>query len=410
MIPCRRLICLVVCLLAVLSSLAPAAAHTRSQSYSSWTVQEDTVTGVFRVDKRRITLLHILYQDDPSLSAVLSRHLNETVSVHADDSPCPLIGAPQPLSAAPDQVRLEMSFRCPGPAQRVRIRVGAFFPVSASHLHFLSMTMPSGTLEEMLLTERDMFYETDIGDEAAQAAASSFSDYLFLGAEHVLTGYDHLAFLAALVLLAGSVKRMLLTVTGFTLGHSVTLALAVLGYIDPVPHAVEALIGFSIAFAALAGLLAHRGLGVHDHRVALASAVFLAGVGALSFFFGTAFPATVLLGLGIFVYLVLTASHFGLDRRNLGLWLAISFGLVHGAGFAGILMEMDLPASSLVPALVGFNIGVELGQVGIVALAWGAFVASRRVLDPHLSLLYSFANAVLCGVGLYWFVLRVLIS
>jgi len=116
-----------------------------------------------------------------------------------------------------------------------------------------------------------------------------------------------------------------------------------------------------------------------------------------------------LLGLALF-----SGCHFGLLRRaqspsRLRAAVAFAFGLVHGFGFAGILAEMTLPTERLVPALFGFNVGVELGQLGVVALAWPAlWWLARASAGSAYRSVAELASAAICGLGLYWFLLRAL--
>ncbi|NRA06856.1 MAG: HupE/UreJ family protein [Myxococcales bacterium] len=190
------------------------------------------------------------------------------------------------------------------------------------------------------------------------------------------------------------------------MAHSVTLGLAVLGVVRPEAAAVEALIGFSIALVAAENgwLLAGRGRGVPlavTGSLLLLALCSVLGVGVVS--------ALTLGGLALF-----SACHFALlDRARrparLRAAVAFAFGLVHGFGFAGVLAEMALPTGRLVPALFGFNLGVELGQLGIVALVWPLLMLLARLGEggPHRAV-SEWGSATVCGLGTYWFFLRAL--
>jgi hypothetical protein len=225
-----------------------------------------------------------------------------------------------------------------------------------------------------------------------------------LGIEHILTGYDHLAFVLALLLLAGSLGQVAGLVTGFTVAHSITLALAVLGLLHPQAAAVEAVIGFSVALiAAENGWL----LSGRDPRIAATSlagllllcALAMAGFGVLSL--------VTLLGLTLF-----SLCHFQLLARTphptrVRTFLAFAFGLIHGFGFAGVLAEMSLPTARLLPALFGFNLGVEVGQLAVVAVAWPVLRLLARLSEGRWYLLTSqLASAGICGLGLFWLIRR----
>lgn len=159
---------------------------------------------------------------------------------------------------------------------------------------------------------------------AAQAPAALAGVYLKLGVEHILTGVDHLLFVLALLIIARSLWRLVATVTAFTLAHSVTLALATLGFVRVPQQPVEAIIALSIVFVAVEIERARRGTA-------------------------------------------------GLAAR--APWIvALAFGLLHGLGFAGALSEIGLPPGHVPLALLFFNVGVELGQLlfiaALLAIAW----------------------------------------
>jgi hypothetical protein len=149
--------------------------------------------------------------------------------------------------------------------------------------------------------------------------------WVALGIEHILRGVDHLAFVLALMLVTGLNRRLVATLTAFTVGHSLTLALHVLGFIPTSSRAVEAIIAASVLFLAVEASQGQR-------------------------------PATA----------AATTPASSLTNQNP--WLvAGGFGLVHGLGFASVLRELRLPAGGTVKALFGFNVGVELGQLAFVA-------------------------------------------
>jgi hydrogenase/urease accessory protein HupE len=154
-------------------------------------------------------------------------------------------------------------------------------------------------------------------------------DYSHLGVEHILSGLDHLLFVLGLVLLVRSRRALLYTVTAFTLGHSVTLSLAVLGFVSFPPRLVEVAIALSILV--LAAELARPSEG-----------------------------------------------HGGVLRRRPWL-LAFAFGLLHGLGFAGALAEVGLPPEEIPLSLLSFNVGIELGQLVFIA----AVLLARAALRPR---------------------------
>jgi hypothetical protein len=167
--------------------------------------------------------------------------------------------------------------------------------------------------------------DATVGD----SALSLLSTYLLLGAEHILVGIDHLLFVLGLLMLVGWHRRLLWAITGFTLAHSITLAASTLGWAALPQGPVEAVIALSIVL--LATEL------VHERDT--------------------------------------------LTRRLPGI-VAFAFGLLHGFGFAGALREIGVPPDRTFLALLGFNLGVELGQLLVIAVALAFGLLARRL--PHL--------------------------
>jgi hypothetical protein len=277
--------------------------------------------------------------------------------------------------------------------------------VAPSHLHFARVAGDGLAVRERVLTEAEPAWVLESARGAAPAAAgTTLFGYIGLGILHITTGWDHLAFLLALLLLARRLREVAVLVTAFTAAHSVTLALAVLGLVRPNGAAIEALIGYSIALVAAenAWLLAGGGLAV-PVGVAIATALVAVvagfGVGAVG--------PLVLVGLALFA-----GCHFALLARvsrpaRLRAAVAFVFGLVHGFGFAGVLAEMELPTARLAPALFGFNVGVEIGQLAAVALAWPALIwISRASPQRWAPRVVEGGSAAVCGLGLFWFVTR----
>ena len=187
---------------------------------------------------------------------------------------------------------------------------------------------------------------------APPTAMAVVRQYLALGYTHILPkGTDHILFVLGVFLLSRRWKPILLQVTAFTLAHTITLGLTIYGVVSLRPAVVEPLIALSIAYVAIENVFTTR---LTPWRLALV---------------------------------------FG-------------FGLIHGMGFAGVLAELGLPRSQFLPALIAFNVGVELGQLTVIAAAFLAIGLPfrdkpwyhRRVVVP-LSL-------AIAAVGLYWAVVR----
>jgi hydrogenase/urease accessory protein HupE len=180
--------------------------------------------------------------------------------------------------------------------------------------------------------------------------------YFAIGINHILSGYDHLLFVLAFVLLLGGVARVAVAVTAFTVAHSVTLVGTTLGYMGLPPEPVESVIALSIMFLAVEILKKRPDVPRLSERAP---------------------------------------------------WIvAFGFGLLHGFGFAGALSEIGLPEGEVPTALLAFNLGVEAGQIAIVA-AGAAVMAALRRLAAKLELPFTRAAAYAIGmIAGIWFVER----
>lgn len=379
-----------------------AAAHTRSQSFSSWSVDGTTLSGVFQVDARRVTQLSE-EADSGNLERLLAGHLAGTITVMQQGVACPA-REPGPLPAARGDVRVEVSFRCPRPvdAAPVEVVMGAFFDVSPSHVHYARVARPGGQAQEVLATVRSHTFR--VGAREA-APPTDFGAFFRLGLEHVLSGVDHLAFLLALALLAGSFGRAFWAATGFTLGHSLTLGLVAVGWLSPSVPAVEALIGFTVAFAAGEAYASRPGQAPHAGWVTLG---LVAAVPLVAKILGASFLPWAVVG-GTAVFAACAGGLGGEATRRLAPFLAAAFGLAHGAGFAGALLELDIPRERLLTALLGFNLGVEAAQILALLVIAAVTLLTVRVPAGIRARTLDYVTAGLFALGTYWFVERALV-
>ncbi len=386
-----------------------AQAHTRSVSYSSWSFDPEGASVHVRVSLLELTRLAIDPAEDVGSGGAVGRYLAEHLSLERGGARCETVLDPKAEAAPKGFVRFRWRLRCPASgAARIESRI--LLAEAPSHLHFARVAAAEGALERVLSEAAPSWIlpEAPPGSAATTrgAVGTGLGGYIALGIEHILTGWDHLAFVLALLLLAQRFGEVAALVTAFTLAHSITLGLAVLGVLRPDGAAVEALIGYSIALVAAetGWLLSGRGVavpGIATAGLCVLGALALAGIGSV--------PAPALLGLALF-----SLCHFGLLQRaslpaRLRAAVAFAFGLVHGFGFAGVLGEMQLPTQRLVPALFGFNLGVEIGQLAVVALVWPALRALELRSPERLHRRVAEAgSAAICGLGLYWFVARTL--
>ncbi len=393
---------------ALLISFAPelAFAHGRSLSYSSWRLTHDGAVVRVRIPRLELTRLAIdpVLQPDTQEAAIAL--LAERVLLSSHGQRCTALVDPAPVAAPEGWVVYEWPLKCPDPGAPV-ISSTLLLDVAPSHLHFARVELPDGSVREAVLSEAQTSWslgELSAATSSPAASGTSLAGYLALGIGHIATGYDHIAFVLALLLLAASLREVAGLVTGFTIGHSLTLALAVLGVVRPEPAAIEALIGFSIALVAAENSWL---LGGRPRVIPWIVVVGLAALAAAALAGHGAVAASTLLGLALFSW-----CHFGLLDRvsrpaRVRAAVAFAFGLVHGFGFAGVLAEMELPTHRLVAALFGFNAGVEVGQLAVVALVWPLLSLLARTRDGRWhDRVAELSSASICGLGLFWFLTR----
>jgi hypothetical protein len=274
-----------------------------------------------------------------------------------------------------------------------------------SHLHLARLTAADGRVHERVFVLDAETQPIATASAGAAPAGSGFRDYLALGIEHIATGFDHLLFLLALLLVGASALEVATIVTGFTIAHSVTLALGVLGVVEPRAAAIEALIGLSIAvvalenFALTAGRATRRQVGV-----LLGAGIGAAVLGALAG--AMRVPASALAGIGVFSLCYLGLLERAERPARLRWFVAFVFGLIHGFGFAGLLTQIGLPSDRLAAALLGFNLGVEAGQLVIVVAVWPLLRLALRGDARRRALVAQLGSTPILVAGLYWFLTR----
>ncbi|HEX3343263.1 MAG TPA: HupE/UreJ family protein, partial [Polyangiaceae bacterium] len=207
-----------------------------------------------------------------------------------------------------------------------------------------------GTWTEVLLSKDNRTFSV-ASDRANEDGGHGVFSFFTMGVEHILRGTDHLVFLLGLVVIGGKPRSVLVVVTAFTVAHSITLALAVLGVWAPSPRLVEPAIALSIAY-----------------------------VGVENFFVRD------------------------LSKR----WrITFPFGMIHGFGFAGALREAALSRAEIPGALVLFNLGVEAGQLAVLALLLPALFFLRKATWFRTRGVEIISAAIVVA-GLTWFVARLL--
>ena len=397
-----------VILVFILSSFFSLSAnsHQISQSFSNWTIKEKNVTAVFSVAPRYITLLPVIDGYFDNLEEQLSNHLKKNIKIFSNQKACDISSKILTRQNENNSIKAMLNFQCSENGKILSIENNSFFDVSAGHIHFARIKINSNDWEETIFTSTRKKNEFSLlSGKNQQGTLGVFFDYIKLGFEHILLGFDHLAFLMTLLLISLKLKKVFLTVTGFTIGHSITLALAALGLIQPSTVAIEALIGFTILLVASQALLLEK----KKSSVFLKSSLgFLIILSLTSIIFGGIISLLTWIGLLIFLISYALLVETKKDAEFYNPFLTLVFGLVHGFGFASVLLELGLPKGRTVSALFGFNLGVELGQILVVTLAISTlYVLGKTKLIKYKENLYNIAALFLIALGTFWFVGRV---
>lgn len=286
----------------------------------------------------------------------LARYVMSKITVENVGRPCPGRLVASVLSERQGGFFIvdTFDFECPSSIEDVRLTYNLFFDLDPRHQGLARIEL-DGQSREYIFRDgnRTLPLQRPLG------VLDYVLDYLRLGVEHIFTGYDHLAFLVGLLLLAGSLWRtrsrrealgyVLRVVTAFTVAHSLTLVLSALRIVSLPSRLVESAIALSIGYVAVENILLSMG-----------------------------------------------------KRRGR---LAFGFGLVHGLGFASVLSELGLPKTGLMASLLSFNVGVELGQLTVVLLALPLLVALSRWRGYQCYVVRG-GSFVLLLMSLIWFVER----
>jgi len=224
------------------------------------------------------------------------------------------------------------------------------FPYDPNHQTFLNIYERDALTSQAILDRGRTRFEYFAGTR--QGALAVIRKFVPAGIHHILIGPDHLLFLIGLLLLGGSIRQLALVVTAFTVAHSITLSLAALNLVSPPARIIEPAIALSIVYVGADNLLVRGG-------------------------------------------------------RDVRAWIALTFGFIHGFGFANVLREMDLPSRALGWSLFSFNLGVEIGQLLVVVTVATALSALRSRSEAAGRRLAFAGSLVVVIAGAFWFIQRV---
>ena len=256
--------------------------------------------------------------------------------------------AAEPL---PDRQSIRWHARYPTTSAPGSVTVtAALFPYDPAHQTFLNFYEGVALTSQAILERSHPQLEYFVGDR--QGVFAVIRKFVPAGIHHILVGPDHLLFLVGLLLLGGSIRRLLVVVSAFTAAHSITLSLAALNVITPPARLIEPAIALSIVYVGVDNLMVGRG-------------------------------------------------------RDVRAWIAFAFGFIHGFGFANVLREMNLPSRALGWSLFSFNVGVEIGQLLVVVVVASVLIALRSRNEAAGRRLAFAGSLAVIVLGAFWFIQRV---
>ena len=356
-------------LLPLLLWLPSAHAHKPSDSYLSLKWQGSAVQGQWDIALRDLDYAIGLDQDEDGVITwgellrqrqVLNAYALSRLHIAGDGGACPLAATDLLVDGHSDGKYAVLGFvaQCSDEPRTLRVDYSLFFDLDPQHRGLLSLQR-GGRIDSFVFGPQSKYFVQDL--DARRDPWREFLGFAREGVWHIWIGYDHILFLLSLLLPASLVARegrwravpgfrraawdVVKIVTAFTLAHSITLSMASLGYLALPARWVESAIAASVAAAALNNI-------------------------------------------GAWI----------LARRA---WLAFGFGLVHGFGFASVLIDLGLPSQLRLLGLIGFNLGVEAGQLAIVALVLPLIVGLSR-FRFYTPVVMKFGSACIALVAFLW--------
>ncbi|MDP6567756.1 MAG: HupE/UreJ family protein [Alphaproteobacteria bacterium] len=281
----------------------------------------------------------------------LAAYLDGRLRLVADGQACRARPPDLDFKDLPGDLVIGLAFVCPAPVARLRIGYLLFFDLDAGH-RGIGRIDAGPVSQEFLFDAEITELEFSVRAPDGRAGFGVALRILGFGVEHILSGIDHLLFLITLLVVSSRFLELVKIVTAFTISHSLTLGLAWFGVLSLPGRLVESLIALSVAYVAAENIW---------------------------------------------------------RRRFAGRWLlAFGFGLVHGLGFYGVLRALDTGGAGVVTTLLAFNLGVEAGQLAVVAAVFPVLVLLQRRswYQPAMRT----GSAMILAIAGFWFIQRLLVG
>jgi hypothetical protein len=336
---------------------APAGAHDLNSSYTAVVVTPDSLQAAFTFDLSDLNRNFGIDTDhdenitrDELLAAMpaISDYVEQSVALAVNFSPAELERRPGGFTQDDfGNIFINFNFgkKLNGLPAEISLNIDFFKKFGEQHKN-LAKIVVGEQIQQAVFSSENPRQRFAIGGKVS--LLNQIGEFTKLGIEHIFLGYDHIMFLFALIVIGGRLANLIKIVTAFTVAHSITLILAALEVLKLPSTIIESGIALSIAYVAAENFV----IAQADHR-----------------------------------------------------WmLTFIFGLVHGFGFANVLRDLGLPATGLVPSLLAFNVGVEIGQLCIVAVFFPLTLwLARKKFQRQV--VFAFSSVILL-FGLGWFVER----
>lgn len=383
--------------LLLLILISPAFAHDTTLVYSTLNMTPPDAHITMNIPQANFKLLYPNKTLDQAI-AVFPEYVKSNLRIGDETGGCPA-GIDSKKEA--ETVRVSATYHCAS-LDVMNLSYSMFFDISSTHENVLDMSIPEANISGQVVLSEQGIYNVNIpvariirdrkasnlsaNQSAVQAnitnatsagfgqEKNTIAQFFVLGVEHIFTGYDHILFIIGILLITTFFLQLTKIVTSFTIAHSITLIIATLGIFALSPRLTEPLIALTIVYIAAENIYFLRrekrkkgpGTRKSGHRYIL-------------------------------------QKYFGDPAKR---WRITCFlGLVHGFGFSSVLKDIGLPKGDVIPALLSFNLGVEAGQLAIVAVLFPLLIYSRRFRWHNKAVLWL---SVFIGlVGAFWFLQRV---
>lgn len=335
-------------------------AHGHEEPTSFLDVRWDSSALTITLIASTLDVAHDLPEVEPSMllneetlikhQEAIAKNLISRMHLTVDGQTLPI--AFESVAPLVDRRDLQLVFVAHPPSSMNTINISCkLFPYDSRHRSYLNFYQGSSLVSQKVV-------EGDVASASVnwlekQRVASVVEEFLYQGIHHIFIGPDHILFVIGLLLLGGSVRRLLAIITAFTLAHSITLALATFRIISPPASVIEPVIALSIVV-----------VGIH--------------------------------------------ALMGEKRKDPRMIFAFVFGLIHGFGFASVLQEMELPTHALGWSLFSFNAGVEFGQAMIVIMVAPLLLLLKSRRPQTFIVASNMAAVALTTAGAFWFFQRVI--